>query len=156
MSNIFNFGTIGNNNNTRKNTSIFSSDGVTVTTNGQTFTGKNITICGGKMIIDGKDVKNDVSDSMVYNFVLSGNIDSIQGDIGKIEVHGNVGSIDSTNTKIITGTVSGNIQTTNDSVNVSGHVSGSIQTTNAPITVQGNVKGSVKTTNAEINIYNKN
>ena len=48
-----------------------------VTINGKTYTGNNIIVSNGKIMVDGKNV---TSDDKVINITVNGNIDSLKVD----------------------------------------------------------------------------
>lgn len=102
-----------------------------ITINGNTFSGSNIIVTNGKVLINGKDV---TPDSKEINISVVGNIEQLKVDAcNKVNVEGNVKSIS---------TQSGDVE-------VSGDVDGSISTMSGDIDC-GHVKGSVSTMNGDI------
>jgi DUF4097 and DUF4098 domain-containing protein YvlB len=97
-----------------------------VTINGKSYSGKNVTINNGNILIDGKPVGNDASTPHVY-ITLQGNIDSLQVDsCNSLRVEGDCGTIKSNAGDItISGNVSGDVKTMSGDVRC-GNVSGSI------------------------------
>lgn len=102
-----------------------------ITINGNTFSGSNIIVTNGKVIINGKDV---TPDSKEINISVVGNIEQLKVDAcNKVYVEGNVQSIS---------TQSGDVE-------VSGDVDGSISTMSGDVDC-GHVKGSVSTMSGDI------
>ena len=102
-----------------------------ITINGNTFSGSNIIVTNGKVLINGKDV---TPDSKEINISVVGNIEQLKVDAcNKVSVEGNVQSIS---------TKSGDVE-------VSGDVDGSISTMSGDIDC-GHVKGSVSTMSGDI------
>lgn len=103
-----------------------------VTVNGKVYTGDNVTIVDGKVMVNGKDV---TPNGKTINISVQGNIAQLKCDVcTKIEVTGDAGRLE---------TMSGD-------VTVSGSVSGGIKTMSGDITC-GNVSGSVETMSGDIN-----
>ncbi len=98
----------------------------TITINGNTYSGNNIVVTNGKVLINGKDV---APDSKEINISVEGNIDELKVDAcNKVSVNGNISNIKTQSGDVdITGDVSGNIQTMSGDVDC-GHVQGSIST----------------------------
>lgn len=102
-----------------------------ITINGNTFSGTNIIVTNGKVLINGKDV---TPDSKEINISVVGNIEHLKVDAcNKVSVEGNVQSIS---------TQSGDVE-------VSGDVDGSISTISGDVDC-GHVKGSVSTMSGDI------
>ena len=99
--------------------------------NGNTYTGNNIVVSNGKVIIDGKDVTGD---SKEINIKVEGNIDTL--------------TIDACNKLEIAGDVS-NVKTLRGDVDITGNVNGSIQTMSGDVDC-GNVGGSISTMSGDI------
>ena len=100
------------------------SDDASVTINGKTYTGRNITINGSKVSVDGKVVEEAVS---IY-INVTGNVEKIN-TTGDVEVHGNVGSVETGAGDIdIIGDVSGNVETGAGDIVIKGNVAGDIET----------------------------
>lgn len=102
-----------------------------ITINGNTFSGSNIIVTNGKVLINGKDV---TPDSKEINISVVGNIEQLKVDAcNKVSVEGNVQSIS---------TKSGDVE-------VSGDVDGSISTMSGDVDC-GHVKGSVSTMSGDV------
>lgn len=97
-----------------------------VTINGKSYSGKNVTINNGNILIDGKPVGNDVSTPDIY-ITIQGSIDSLQVDsCNSLKVKGDCGTVKSSAGDItISGNVSGDVNTTSGDVRC-GYVSGSV------------------------------
>lgn len=102
-----------------------------ITINNKTYSGNNIVITNGKVIINGKDVTPDGKE---INIKVEGNITDLK--------------VDACNKVQITGDVS-LVQTKSGDVDISGNVNGSVQTMSGDVDC-GNVGGSVSTMSGDI------
>lgn len=102
-----------------------------ISINGVNYSGNNIIISNGKVVINGKDVTPDSKD---INIKVEGNIDKLV--------------VDSCNKIEITGAVL-DIKTQSGDIDISGSVTGSISTMSGDIDC-GNVGGSIKTMSGDI------
>jgi hypothetical protein len=103
----------------------------TVTVNGRVFSGNNLTIVNGRVIIDGVDQSPY---SKTINIAVNGNIEKLEVDAcSKIGVIGDVG----------------NIKTQSGDVEVRGTVKGSVQTMSGDVECQ-QILGSVSTMSGDI------
>jgi DUF4097 and DUF4098 domain-containing protein YvlB len=105
--------------------------------NGKSFNhkGGSISVCGGRVIIDGKDVTGlDSFSEKEINIAVEGGCTEVSTETGNITVNGNVAkSVKSTNGNIyISGDVGGDVKTTNGNVDC-GNVNGDIDTVNGDI-----------------------
>lgn len=102
-----------------------------ITINGVTYSGNNVTVVNGKVIVDGNDY---TPDSKKIDIMVEGCINDLKVDCcDKIMVNGAVGHIKSTSGDIeILGNVEGDV------INTSGDVK------------CGNINGSVKTMSGDI------
>lgn len=100
--------------------------------NGVSFSGSNISIVGGKVIVDGKEV-DGLQDEKEINIVVNGDIKSLQSGNGNVSVAGAVESV----------------QTVNGEIKISGSVAGSVKTVNGDVYC-GEVHGSVNSVNGNI------
>lgn len=118
--------------------------------NGKTYNGNNMTIINGKIILDGKEVK-DFEDEKVINIVIEGNY---SGDLNVdscnfIKVRGDVkGNIKSTNGKIECKNVEGDVEATNGNINCE-NIGHNVSNMNGNIKAN-NIHGSAKTINGSI------
>lgn len=100
--------------------------------NGKTISGKNISVSGNKVIVDGKEV-SDLEEQKVINIEVTGDIQTLQSGNGSVSVKGDVGSIETVNGDIeIEGDVKLNIKTVNGDVSC-GAVGGSVSSVNGSI-----------------------
>lgn len=101
--------------------------------NGLTITaGRNISVVGNRVFVDGKDVTPDAKDI-------------------KIEVAGNVEQleVDACNSVSITGDV-GHVVTQSGDVSIEGSVGGSVQTMSGDVDCGGSIAGSVSTMSGDV------
>jgi hypothetical protein len=98
----------------------------TISINGNVYSGDNIVVMNGKVIINGMDV---TPDSKEINITIEGNIHDLKVDAcNSIRVVGNVNAISTKSGYVdVTGGVAGSIQTMSGSVDC-GDVGGSIST----------------------------
>lgn len=90
----------------------------TITINGNTYSGNNITVVNGKVIIDGVDF---TPDSKEINISVAGDIAELRVDsCNKLNVQGNAGNINTKSGDVeIGGDVSGNVQSMSGDVDIS-------------------------------------
>jgi hypothetical protein len=102
-----------------------------ITVNGVTFSGNNISISKGKVIIDGNDVTPDAKN---IDIKIDGNISELKVDAcDSLVVNGNCGSVATMSGDVdIDGDVTGNISTMSGDVKC-GTVGGSISTMSGDI-----------------------
>jgi hypothetical protein len=103
----------------------------TVVINNNTYSGNNIVISKGKVIIDGKDVTPDSKEINI----------NIQGDINELKV-------DACDKLSVTGNVK-NVSTKSGDIDITGNVEGSIQTMSGDVDC-GNVGGSISTMSGDV------
>lgn len=98
----------------------------TISINGNTYSGSNIVVTNGKVIINGKDV---TPDSKEINISVEGHIDELKIDAcNKVSVVGSVKSLATQSGDVeVVGDVDGNIKTMSGDVDC-GMVGGSIST----------------------------
>ena len=93
--------------------------------NGVTYTGQNISVINGKVIIDGIDV---TPDSKIINIEVFGDVDElVVNAANNIKVSGNVHSIRTSTGDIHCGNVTGNVHTQTGDVKC-GNVGGNVKT----------------------------
>jgi hypothetical protein len=96
--------------------------------NNNNYVGRSITISGNKIIIDGKDVTADHSDSKEISITVNGDIDNLDVDYCKeIAISGNVGKIRSGSGDVTCNDVTGNVQTGSGDVKTT-TITGSVRT----------------------------
>jgi hypothetical protein len=121
---------IFNSNKCSGNMQISSVNGKT-TINGKTYSGSNISVRNGRVIVDGKEV-DKIAVGQDVRVSVSGSVDSISLENGTIEC---VSAKD--------------IQTTNGDIKIAGSVDGDVTCKNGNISC-GNVSGSVTNKNGNI------
>jgi hypothetical protein len=117
------------------NTSISSSSNSSVTINGVSFKGNNVTIINGKVIIDGKDQTPDAKNITIH----------VNGDISKL-------SVDICDSLSVTGNVN-ELSTVSGDVSVGGSVGQNVKTVSGDVKC-GDIAGKVTTVSGDIK--NKN
>ncbi len=119
-----------------------------ITINGNSYSGRNVTINNGRVIIDGKDVSPDAKEITIS---VVGDIDALTVDYcNKISVQGNVREAKSTSGDIdIAGSVAGNVKTTSGDVEIAGLVGGDVSSTSGDVKC-GNITGKVSTVSGDI------
>ena len=111
MSSTFNFGSVNN----FRCGNIVSSKG-SITINGQTFSGNNVSVVNGKVIIDGKE-QELAGDEKVLNITINGNCGDVELSQGDITVNGNVnGKVYNDQGSIKCGDVGGNVTNNQGSI----------------------------------------
>ena len=117
--------------------------------NNNDYVGRNITISGNKIIIDGKDVTADHSDSKEISITVNGDIDNLDVDYCKeIAISGNVGKIRSGSGDITCNDVMGNVQTGSGDVECE-TITGDVQTGSGDVKTT-TITGSVRTGSGDI------
>lgn len=118
----------------------------TITINNTVFTGNNIRVENGNVIIDGEDV---TPDSKEIHIAVQGDVESI--DVGvcrEFEVIGNVGKVRTGSGDLKCGNVTGDVQTGSGNVDC-WSIGGSVQTGSGDVSAE-NISGSVKTGSGDI------
>lgn len=105
----------------------------TISVNGKTYTGRNVSMVGNKVFIDGKEADVD-QESKVINIVVTGDIDSLKVEHCKtISIKGDVGSLSSVSGDVECGDVTGSVSTVSGDVRVAGQVAGGVSTVSGDI-----------------------
>jgi len=105
----------------------------TVTINGKTYTGNNIRIVNGEVLID--DNSNGTIEEKTINVTVTGNCQSVDNTSGDVTINGDAGSVKTVSGDVrCGGEVKGNVGTVSGDVEC-GKVYGSVNT------VSGDVKG---------------
>lgn len=111
-----------------------------VTINGISYSGNNISMSNGNVIVDGKIIESD--DKQIF-IKVEGNIQSLNiPSCKKLEVNGDVGSLVTVSGEVKCQNVGGSIKTTSGDVNCL-TVAGDVNTTSGDVsgtTFIGNVK----------------
>lgn len=95
----------------------FKMSGGSVTVNGKTYRGKNVSIMGdGSVVVDGV-VQEGATLTGPINVTVNGDVESLRTVSGDITVNGSTGSIQSTSGDVeVKGAVVGNVQTVSGDV----------------------------------------
>lgn len=108
---------------------------MTVHINGMTFSGSNLSIVGGKIFVDGKEVEVKETKTKEIRVTVEGNIETLEVESGSVEIVGNVGNIEITSGNLkVTGDINGNAEITSGNIKVQGKIGG-----NASVSC-GNIK----------------
>lgn len=107
-----------------------------ITINGKTYKGNNLSMSGGKILIDGKEVSNtdEFEEKEVY-IAINGSLETLEVD---------------TCNEIVIGHNCGQVKTTNGNVSVNGDIEGDVKTTNGNVLCSGGIKGRIATTNGSV------
>lgn len=111
---------------------IIKTGGSSVTINGQTLTGRCISIVGNKVVIDGAEV----GDSLVgpISIVVNGSAESVETTAGNVEVTGAVGWIKTMSGDVHCSDVSGDVGTMSGDV-ICQKIAGNVKS------MSGDIKG---------------
>jgi hypothetical protein len=105
-----------------------------VTIGNKVFTGNNVTISDNRIIIDGKDVTNQLPDQKEYHIQIDGNIEKLECEVcQKITVNGTVKNIKTLSGDVECKDVLGSIQTMSGNIDCE-NINGSVST------MSGNIK----------------
>jgi hypothetical protein len=116
--------------------------------NGKSYNGNSVSISNGKIIIDGNNVTPE--NAKQISIVVNGDIDNLNVDYcEKIEVAGNVATLQSTSGNVDVKGDANSIQTTSGDVDVEGNIKGSVTTMSGDVDCQ-NIGGTVKTMSGDI------
>ncbi len=92
--------------------------------------GRNITVLGGKVVIDGKDV---TTDGKVINISVTGDLGTLSADYAeKIEVTGAFGSVKTMSGSVTCESVNGSVNTMSGNV-IAGQIAGDVSTMSGSI-----------------------
>jgi hypothetical protein len=95
--------------------------------NGKKYTGNNISVTCGRVIIDGKDVSLDENDKVI-NIQVNGNVEKLSVDAcEQVTVTGSAGTVSTLSGDVKCGDVSGSVQTMSGDVKC-GNIAGSVTT----------------------------
>ena len=89
--------------------------GSTVSINGREFSGRNISIVGDKVVIDG--VEQGKSLVGPINVVVNGNAESVETSSGSVEVAGSAGRVKTMSGSVRCGDVSGDVSNMSGDIN---------------------------------------
>lgn len=103
----------------------------TITINGVTYSGESVSVRGGRVIVDGKDVTPEAASRITLE--VHGDLQSFQADrCDTVAVHGNVGSVSTVSGSVTCGDIGGSVSTVSGSVNCR-DVGGKVSTTSGSI-----------------------
>jgi hypothetical protein len=112
------------------------------------YTGNNVTITNGKVIIDGNDVTPQLKN---ISIAVEGNIDVLDVDACNfVKVSGTVNSLTTTSGDITCDNVAGNVHSTSGDIEC-GDVGGSVQTVSGDVDANV-IKGKVSTLSGDISL----
>jgi len=122
--------------------------------NGKSYSGNNINVVNGKIIIDGKIQEIDKNLPEI-NIIVHGDIQIMDIDsCNTIEVHGNVKELQTTSGDInVTGNVEGNSSSTSGNIEIEGYVSGHAKTVSGDIKCN-ELKGNASSVSGKIHVKN--
>lgn len=89
--------------------------GSTVSINGQVFSGRNISINGDKVIIDGVEQKQSLAGPITV--IVNGDAESVETSSGSVEVKGSAGRVKTMSGNVRCGDVSGDASTMSGGIN---------------------------------------
>jgi hypothetical protein len=122
----------------------------TININKTTYSGKNIVITNGKVVIDGKDVTEQ---EKLLTITIQGDVEKLEVDACKsIEITGNANNVRTSAGDVnIKGEVKGNVSTQSGDVECGGGIGGSVSTMSGDVECGGEIMGSVSTMSGDIN-----
>ncbi|MDZ5602546.1 hypothetical protein SJI00_07150 [Pseudomonas sp. RP23018S] len=104
--------------------------GSSVTIDGRTFTGRNISINGDKVVVDGVEQAGSLVGPV--SVTVNGNAESVENGSGTVTVTGSAGQIETMSGDVYCGAVSGDVETMSGDVTC-GPVTGKVKTTTGDI-----------------------
>lgn len=111
---------------------IFGSKGGVVIS-GQRYTGRDISIVGGKVIIDGVEHPNGIATDQPISVHIDGPVERVTTANGEVTVEGDAGYVETTNGNVKARRVSGSVKTVNGNVSAD-TIGGGVKTVNGNIT----------------------
>lgn len=114
--------------------------------NGVTYTGKNITVSNGRVVIDGKDVTPNTKQ---INIAVDGNVDNLKVDqCNKVVVNGSCEKVETMSGDVECGPVNSYVKTMSGDVKC-GRVVGDVTTMSGDVDC-GIVGGAVQSTSGDV------
>ena len=105
--------------------------------NNMKFSGQNVSISGNRIMINGKDITNEIVDAKEYNITINGNCENLSCDeANQVEVKGSVNEL----------------KTMSGKVSVGGNVNGNVKTMSGNVSCK-NIDGNVKTMSGNISRF---
>lgn len=124
------------------------STSASITINGQNFSGKNITIKGGTIIIDNETINIDEKE---INISISGNVETLDvGSCNHLDISGDVKSVKTASGSVVIKKVVEHVTTSSGGISVTGSVKGSVGTVSGSVKVGGTIHGDVKTVSGNV------
>lgn len=117
------------------NLNFFKNNKSTVQINGISYTGKNVTINGDKVVVDGVIQTQSLAGPITVT--VQGSCDSVSTASGDIYINGN----------------SGRVTATSGDIDVIGNVEGSIQTVSGDVNVRRTHTNNISTVSGDIRVY---
>jgi len=136
----------------RGNMTITSIGGVS-NINGVEYRGNSVQVINGKIIVDGVEVTrlSNEERGRRIDVRVTGNVESISGDIDHIVVEKDVGSAKTSSGDIeIKGSVRGSVSSTSGDITIGGDVAGDAKSVSGSIDVSGMVGGDATTVSGDI------
>lgn len=100
------------------------------------FSGRNISIINGDVVIDGQHMNLDeFANSPQINITVVGDVHNVSTDNADVTVEGNAGDIKTSNGDVEVGgaVVAGGVESKNGDIRIAGSVAGSVTTKNGNI-----------------------
>ena len=121
-----------------------------ITINNNSIIGKNITITGNRIIIDGKDVTNNFAGKeKEISIIVTGNIETLFVDYSKsIDIKGNVGNFNNGSGNVTCHDIEGDIHTGSGNIS-SNSIKGNVRSGSGNIKAE-HIQGSVTTVSGVI------
>lgn len=104
--------------------------GSSVTIDGRTFTGRNISINGDKVVVDGVEQSGSLVGPV--SVTVNGDADSIETGSGTVTITGSAGRVETMSGDVHCGAVSGDVETMSGDVTC-GPITGSVKTMSGDI-----------------------
>jgi len=113
--------------------------------------GRNITVTGDKIVIDGKVVSGYENEKNITIVIESELVENVKLDAGTITVNGNVAKATTGSGNIkVKGDLVGDIKVGSGDIAVDGNISGNVQTGSGDVNVRGDIYGDVETRSGDI------
>lgn len=118
----------------------------TININGQTFKGTNISVCNGRVMVDGVDV---TPDQKQITIAVEGDVSELSIDsCNKLNITGSCRTVRSGSGDVNCGDVGGSVETGSGDVSC-GNVQGNVETGSGDVKAR-NVSGNVRTMSGDI------
>lgn len=125
---------------------IFDKSNNMININGKSYSGRNVTIINGKVVVDGVDL---TPEGKTINITVDANIDKLDVDMcDKVIVNGNVNELTTASGDVDCKDVTGCVKTVSGDIEC-GNVGGDVSTTSGDVKAE-NITGNVKTLSGDI------